>query len=183
MKIHTVILGLLLVIFLSACASASKKAKSIKVGGVNKSSVLEAVKQPAYSANLIRKKVPESLSKLEKSYEVPNNCYSALKELSELDSALGPDLIDKAISKNNAFAVNVGQMLSKEVESSIPFNSVIKRLSGARKHEKAMLSAKVKGNARRSYLKGWLDAKGCSPHQLKINKHTKKITKLGVKDE
>jgi len=52
-------------------------------------------------------------------------------------------------------------MLSDEVEANIPFNSLVKRLSGARKHEKKRLSAKLRGKARRSYLSGWADAMQC----------------------
>jgi len=61
-------------------------------------------------------------------------------------------------------------MLSKEVESNIPFNSVIKRLSGARKHEKERLSAQVRGKFRRSYLQGWSDAMKCDSKSLTAEK-------------
>ena len=146
---------------LSACTSAKRKVPSIKVDGVNSNSVLEAVKQPIYSANLIRKKIPESLKNITQVYGSPANCEALLEELTLLNLALGEDLIDKPSSEKDAFTVDLGQMLSKEVESNIPFNSIVKRLSGARKHEKAILSAKVRGKSRRSYLQGWSDAMGC----------------------
>ena len=161
MKIQSLLVCISILFMLAACSS--KRVPSVKVEGTNTSSIMEIVKQPIYSVNLIRKKIPENLKQLTEVYNSPNDCDALLQELELLNVALGEDLIDKPNSKEGVFTLHLGQMLSKEVESNIPFNSIIKRLSGARKHEKERLSAQVRGKFRRSYLQGWSDAMQCQP--------------------
>jgi len=164
MRNKKILTSILVVLMLSACGGKrAPLVKPVKVEGVNTNSVMEVVKQPIYSVNLIRKKIPENLKQLTQVYESPEDCNALFEELELLNVALGEDLIDKPSSKDGAFTLHLGQMLSKEVESNIPFNSVIKRLSGARKHEKERLSAQVRGKFRRSYLQGWSDAMQCQP--------------------
>ena len=176
MNAKQLLTGILIIIILSACRHKPKK--TVKVGGVNKGSLTETVKQPIYSANLARKKIPESLKNITVAYQAPSSCDEFLLELELLNEALGVDYIDKENVGSDVFRLNLGQMLTDEVEASIPFNSIVKRLSGARKHEKATLSAQVRGKARRSYLKGWADAKGCKvpeePAEEVIEDQTKK---------
>ena len=167
MNAKQLLTAILIIMVLAACSHKPKK--TVKVDGVNKSSLTETVKQPIYSANLVRKKIPESLKNITAAYQAPNNCDEMLLELNMLNNALGEDYIDKENVGSDVFRLNLGQMLTDEVEASIPFNSIVKRLSGARKHEKATLSAQVRGKARRSYLKGWADAKGCQISEKKAN--------------
>ena len=169
MKFQNLLVGVLVLLILSGCSNkraqtvVEKVNKPVKVEGVDRGSALEVVKQPIYSTNLIRKKIPENLKQLKHVYKAPENCDALLQELELLNLALGEDLIDKPNPKDDVFTLDLGQMVSKEVESNIPFNSIVKRLSGARKHEKEMLSAKVRGKSRRSYLQGWSDAMQCQP--------------------
>ena len=169
MKFQNLLVGVLVLLTLSGCSNkraqtvVEKVNKPVKVEGVDRGSALEVVKQPIYSTNLIRKKIPENLKQLKHVYKAPENCDALLQELELLNLALGEDLIDKPNPKDDVFTLDLGQMVSKEVESNIPFNSIVKRLSGARKHEKEMLSAKVRGKSRRSYLQGWSDAMQCQP--------------------
>jgi len=154
MKFQNLLVGVLVLLTLSGCSNkraqtvVEKVNKPVKVEGVDRGSALEVVKQPIYSTNLIRKKIPENLKQLKHVYKAPENCDA---------------LLDKPNPKDDVFTLDLGQMVSKEVESNIPFNSIVKRLSGARKHEKEMLSAKVRGKSRRSYLQGWSDAMQCQP--------------------
>lgn len=162
MKIRIFLIYLLAIALLSACGHKPKK--KIKVDGLNQSSIFNAAKQPIYSVNLLREKIPEGLKNITQAYKAPADCTALLTELELLNLALGEDYTDKENPKKDVFTVHLGQMLSDEVESNIPFNSIVKRLSGARKHEKAKLSAKVRGKARRSYLQGWSDAMECQPN-------------------
>jgi len=109
------------------------------------------------------------LRDLKVAYQAPKNCEEYWQELELLNSVLGEDLTDKPNDKKDAFTLHVGQMLSDEVEANIPFNSIVKRLSGARKREKALLSAQVRGKTRRSYLKGWADAMQCEESTESLN--------------
>jgi len=161
MRIQNSLVCFGVLLMLTACGG--KRVPSVKVEGANTTSIMEVVKQPIYSVNLIRKKIPENLKQLTQVYESPDDCVALRQELELLNVALGEDLIDKPSSKEGVLTLHLGQMLSKEVESNIPFNSIIKRLSGARKHEKERLSAQVRGKFRRSYLQGWSDAMKCQP--------------------
>lgn len=183
-KVRKLLIAVLVLLMASGCANkraqtvVEKVNKPVKVEGVDRSSALEVVKQPIYSTNLIRKKIPENLKQLKHVYKAPEDCDALLQELELLNLALGEDLIDKPNPKDDVFTLDLGQMVSKEVESNIPFNSIIKRLSGARKHEKEILSAKTRGKSRRSYLQGWSDAMQCQRQLLK--KRMKLKSKLKI---
>lgn len=157
MKLKLILVLSLTLLFISACSQKRK----VTVSGTKKSDILEASKQPIYSVNLIKKEIPETLKDLKVVYQAPKDCAEYKQELLLLDSVLGEDLIDKADEKNKKTTVNLGKAIGKQVESTIPFNSVIKSLSGAKKHEKARLSAFIRGQSRRSYLKGWAAARDC----------------------
>jgi len=159
MKFHIILFLLVIMSFGAGCSS--RKVPTVNIEGVNQRSFMEAVAQPIYSVNLMKKEIPQNLRDLTVVYQPPENCEAFSQELSLLNAALGEDLTDKPSDKGDTFTLNLGQMLSDEVESNIPFNSLVKRLSGARKHEKARLSAQVRGRARRSYINGWAHGRGC----------------------
>ena len=148
---------LLMLVMNAGCATKRK----VSVQGAKGGDFLEAVKQPIYSVNLIKKEIPAHLKALDQVYQAPENCSSAQEELLLLDEILGEDLIDKTSPGQEVITVHLGQMLGDQVASNIPFNSIIKSLSGAKKHEKKRLSAQIRGKARRSYLKGWVAAGNC----------------------
>jgi len=162
MKPILVLVFTLSLLLLCACSSLSNKVPDVKVEQPNQESFIEAVKQPIYSVNLIREEIPEYLQGITQSYQAPNDCYEYQQELSLLDKALGEDPIDNENDLDNVITLHLGKMIAKGVESNIPFNSLIKSLSGAKKHEREMLSARLRGTARRSYLKGWAEAKQCA---------------------
>jgi len=158
---------------LTACATKKMPdVPKLNIDGTHKGAFIEAVKQPIYSANLIKKEIPENLQNLTVVYEAPANCAEYVEELALLNEVLGEDFIDKSSDESDTFTLNLGQMLSDEIEANIPFNSMIKRLSGARKHEKKRLSAKVRGQARRSYLNGWADGMQCHKNFENISTKT-----------
>ena len=154
-----VIICLSIVLLLNMGCANKKK---VNVAGTNKDELLEIVKQPIYSTNLIKKEIPQHLREMTVVYQAPKSCAEYEEELVLLDELLGEDVIDKEQTKSDAITLHIGQILGKQAVSSIPFNSLVKSLSGAKKHEKARLSALVKGQARRSYLKGWAQGVGCA---------------------
>jgi len=141
----------------TGCVSKRK----VSVEAPQKGDLLEAVKQPIYSVNLIKKEIPEHLRELDEVYQTPEDCDAFWQEIALLDEILGEDLIDKPDSEREPITVHLGQMLGDQVESNIPFNGIIRSLSGAKKHEKKRLSALLRGKTRRSYLRGWGDAADC----------------------
>jgi len=146
------------ILLLSACTSMPKKIPELKVEQPDKESFVEAVKQPIYSVNLIREEIPEHLQSITQSYQAPKDCDEYQQELELLNNALGEDPVDQQNELDDVITLHLGKMIARGVESNIPFNSLIKSLSGAKKHEREVLAARVRGSARRSYLKGWAAA-------------------------
>lgn len=140
----------------------SSKAPKVTVEKPNRSTFIEAAKIPMYSVNLIREEIPEYLEDITVSYQAPKNCLDYRVEMVLLNEALGEDPIDKTSDSDKVITLQLGKMIAREVESNIPFNSIIRSISGAKKHQRALLAARLKGNARRSYLKGWAAAKPCA---------------------
>lgn len=134
----------------------------------SQSTLLETAKQPIYSVNLIREEIPEKLKDIFHPYQAPISCADAQIELSMLNKILGEDPINMAKGSDDVIRFHLGKMIGRTVQSNIPFNSIIKTLSGAKKHEREVLAARLRGSARRSYLKGWASAKMC-------NKNTKEV--------
>jgi hypothetical protein len=54
-----------------------------------------------------------------------------------------------------------GRMAQSVVGSFIPFRGVIREISGANEHDRKLQTAILAGVARRSFLKGTGQAKGC----------------------
>lgn len=158
--------------FISACSTVREKIPSIEevvkkvpkveVEKPSRSTFIEAAKVPMYSVNLIREEIPEHLENITVSYQAPKNCLDYRVEMVLLDEALGEDPIDKTRDSNKVISLQLGKVIAREVESNIPFNGIIRSISGAKKHQRALLAARLKGNARRSYLKGWAAAKPCA---------------------
>lgn len=162
MKLIAVFPLLCSLVHISACSNLPKEVPELKVEQPDADSFFEAVKQPIYSVNLIREEIPNDLKNITRSYQAPNGCAEYQEELVLLNSALGDDPVDQENDPDNVITLHLGKMIARGVESNIPFNSLIKTLSGAKKHERAMLAARVRGSARRSYLKGWAAAKNCT---------------------
>lgn len=145
-------------LFISACANIPTEIPDLKVEKPNKESLIDAAKQPIYSVNLIREEIPEHLKSITQSYQAPHNCDEYQEELNLLNHALGEDPVDTVNDSDEVITFHLGKMIASGVESNIPFNSIIKTLSGAKKHEREVLAARLRGSARRSYLKGWAAA-------------------------
>jgi hypothetical protein len=153
-------------VLVSACSTIPrelpKTVPKINVEKPTKALFIEAAKIPMYSVNLIREEIPEHLKAISLSYKAPKHCLEYRVELELLNDALGEDPIDRVRESDKVITLQLGSVIAREVESNIPFNSIIKSLSGAKKHEREVLAARLRGNARRSYLKGWAAAKPCA---------------------
>lgn len=84
-----------------------------------------------------------------------------------LDDALGPDIDQSPPGDENLVDRGKSGALgtAADVASSalIPFRGVVRKVSGAEKHDKLVQSAFIAGSVRRAYLKGLGEAKGCNP--------------------
>ncbi len=116
---------------------------------------------PADDLNLRAKKVPEVLIQAESApYSLAGirGCAQFSREIGRLNAVLGDD-IDVAQAKGKK--VSPGLLAKSAVGSFIPFEGVIKEVSGAAAHERAVQTAIYAGSVRRAFLKGMGQARGC----------------------
>lgn len=85
-------------------------------------------------------------------------CYEIGEAIVALDMVLGDDLDVPQDGRANTSAGSVAQAA---VGAFIPFRGVIREISGANEHERKLREAIVAGTARRAFLKGYGQAKGC----------------------
>jgi hypothetical protein len=104
-------------------------------------------------------------------YTVPGNgrCLTLNREIASLDVALGPD-IDSTTSPSEAQKRDraVGGTARSVVGSLIPFDGVIRQISGANAaaaHREMFLYA---GSVRRAFLKGYAKATRCRIRQVVV---------------
>jgi hypothetical protein len=86
-------------------------------------------------------------------------CAQISAAVSELDIVLGPD---RDIPQDRAEKLSAGRVAQAAVGSFIPFRGIIREVSGANKRQRAVDDAVEAGTARRSFLKGYGQARGCA---------------------
>ena len=124
--------------------------------------------------NIVRSKIPPVLiAAMIDAYErpSPNNCQGIAAQVRILSDAIGPDL-DEPMSTANPSLIARGESATREATLDalrgrsadyIPFDSLIRMLSGAQRHDQIVLAAIKAGVVRRAYLKGLGEARGCAP--------------------
>ncbi|MFA7585698.1 MAG: hypothetical protein WCY11_05805 [Novosphingobium sp.] len=85
-------------------------------------------------------------------------CAGLTRAVADLDSVLGDDI---DIADDSAPRPNAGKLAQWFVGSFIPFRGAIRELSGANAQQRRMQQAIQAGIARRSFLKGVGQARGC----------------------
>jgi hypothetical protein len=118
----------------------------------------EIVETPVEDLNLHNKKIPPVLIEASlRPYVLPHGCAAIGEAVTSLTKVLGPD-IDKGTTSHG---FSVGGAAKGAVGSLIPFEGLIREVSGAAEEQRALQSAVAAGIARRSFLKGYGQAKGC----------------------
>ena len=123
----------------------------------------KAAQSPLYDLNLKRDEIPDELSRIQNAYREPESCGEARLEREELNTILGPDPATIKVGKNGRITVKPADALGSAISSAIPYNSIIRYLSGANAYEKKFAAAYLKGNLRRSYITGWMAKAECAP--------------------
>ncbi len=136
----------------------------------NRESVVGAAKAPLRDLNLIRTEVPDVLIlALADPYARPKTrkCQELTALIQPLTDALGADLdippTDEEQSmyrRGRPMALGAMAGVASDV---IPFRGVVRQLTGAARHDEYVQAAIVAGFARRAYLKGLGEARGCKP--------------------
>lgn len=135
----------------------------------------DAFTAPLEDFNLRHQDIPEILqSAVVKPYDLTglDHCEAIAAEVSKLDALLGRDFDEPPppadtrtnSQKGKEFANNqaVGAVRGA-TRSIIPFRGLVRVVSGAERHQKAMDNAIQAGKVRRAYLKGVGMNKNCAP--------------------
>lgn len=133
----------------------------------------DAISAPLEVFNLKRKEIPPILIKASKNtYDLAGleRCESIAGEVALLDAALGPDF-DEPPAPEGTMTSKGGKMASDATLTAvrsattdiIPMRGLIRKISGADKHQKALDRAFSAGHVRRAYLKGVGMNKNCAP--------------------
>jgi len=127
----------------------------------------EIVKQPLKDLNVYRPEIPAVLLKAKQApYAVPaaKDCQMLDAEIAELDRALGPDL-DIATGKDESVSKKISDtsfnLARGAVSGLVPYRGVVRFVTGAEKHARAINEALLAGAVRRSYLKGYGEMLAC----------------------
>lgn len=181
---QTLILLALMITLLSACSGAREKLANNSSGTMGDAA--DAALTSLEDVGLKRDEIPKKLKALvENPYSTPKplKCNTVKTELSELDAILGPDVDSpKAqLSGHERYAELGGELIHDGIvgfvrsqTSFLPFRSIVRRITGAAAHEKAIAAAREAGKLRRAYLKGLASAKfgkSCSLTPIVITKN------------
>ena len=122
---------------------------------------------PLEDLGLRKRDIPEFLAQLAKNpyYPPPKpfKCDDVKHEMAQLDELLGGDADEPkvALGDGEEYAMAGAEMIQdtvvgmvKSQVNIIPFKSIVRRLTGANKHEKLVAKAIQGGNLRRAYLRG-----------------------------
>jgi hypothetical protein len=149
----------LAVALLAAPALASEPATPVAPKDISAGDVAAT---PAVDLNLKHTEIPALLTAaLEEPYSLTGlgSCRRLAAAIGELDGVLGDDVDMPA---EDGKRVRPGQVARSVVRGFIPFGGVIREISGANGHERQLQTAIASGVARRSFLKGTGQARGCA---------------------
>jgi len=142
------------------CAAPLMAQQSAPVGDRDPDAV-DIAKTPVTDLNLDKKEIPELLVRaLQNPYDLQGlgRCAQLISAVEELDALLGPDLDLPQETRERIAASRVGKAV---VNSFIPFRGIIREVSGASEHQRRERAAIQGGLARRGFLKGVGQLRGC----------------------
>lgn len=116
---------------------------------------------PMSDLNLRKSAIPPQLiAAQEKPYDMTglDRCSRIAAAVGELDALLGEDIDMPRLAERGPSA---GRLAQWAVGSFIPFRGAIREISGANQQERMVLAAINAGQARRAFLKGAGQARGC----------------------
>lgn len=120
--------------------------------------------QPVKDVGISKTKIPEVLVQAAKQpYAQPRSrtCKGYSAAISELNAVLGPDFGGNAKENENKFGKLAAAGGEAVVNTLIPFRGLVREVSGAAPAERRLDAAINAGTARRGFLRGTAQAKGC----------------------
>lgn len=110
----------------------------------------------------MKEEIPPILIAIEYPYKIdgPVYCDRLVREVSALDEVLGMgmDHVSEDLANNEKAAEAATNAATSALEDAatgwLPYRSIVRRLTGATKHERAIRNAYQRGRIRRAFLKG-----------------------------
>lgn len=124
-------------------------------------SATDVAATPVTDLNLKKDEIPALLAQAQlRPYTLAglNRCPQIAAEIGEFDALLGDDI---DLPQGETRRTSPGRVAQSVVGSLIPFRGVIREVSGANKHERMLQAAIQAGIARRAFLKGVGQSRGC----------------------
>jgi hypothetical protein len=122
---------------------------------------MDVAKTPITDLNIHKNEIPQLLLDAQASpYNTAGlgRCSQIAAAVGEFDAVLGQDV---DLPANATPRVSPGRVAQSVVGSFIPFRGIVRELSGANAQDRALQYAIQSGLARRAFLKGYGEAKGC----------------------
>ena len=116
---------------------------------------------PVTDLNLRKGEIPPVLTAaVQQAYSLRGlgNCQQLASAIGELDAVLDDDV---DLPQTGERRISGGRLAQSVVGSFIPFRGVIREMSGASNRDRELQSAVLAGVARRAFLKGTGQARGC----------------------
>jgi hypothetical protein len=135
--------------------------------------IATAATTPLSDLNLVNAPIPQVLlDALRAPYATPadTSCDALVAQVKALDSALGTDLdapapaADPGLLERDAELIGstTADTVRASAEGVVPFRRWVRRLTGAERYSKEVAAAIAAGTVRRSFLKGFGQARGCA---------------------
>lgn len=165
MRSGSVEFGLMLAVLAAACGAATTATAQTAVDPSNMR-ITDIVLQPLTELNLRHPRIALILASAQVSpytLDKLDSCSKITDEVFALDGALGAD-IDTAERTPVAtrFANGAGRIARSMIMSFVPFHSVVREVSGASARQHTYERALYAGSARRAFLKGVGEERGCA---------------------
>lgn len=145
-------------VILASPAHARKQDKPMRE---REPDVADVAATPVTDLNLRKDKIPEVLiAALTRPYDLGGlrRCAPLIAAVEELDSILGDDL---DLPQEVRRGPSAGRVAQSVVGSFIPFRGIVREVSGANQHKRDIRAAIQAGLARRGFLKGVGQSRGC----------------------
>ncbi len=124
----------------------------------------EIATQPVRDVGLSKKKIPPilvSASNAPYARASGKKCAGISSEIAQLNDALGPDFGQSGGKKGSKVGSIAGAGGEAIVNTFIPFRGLVREVSGAASADRRLQAAVNAGLARRGYLRGVGQARGC----------------------
>lgn len=128
---------------------------------MDRDSITKSFQSPLYILNIKKEDIPNHLPGPDETYVEPTSCLVAKVEYDSLNKLLGIDEATLEAEEYGMISLDASDAIESTISDFIPFEDVIKYVSGASKHEKKVAAAFFRGQIRRAYLRGYIHRNTC----------------------